>query len=285
MQILKTLFSCSILICVFCVLVLAGCGGRQTPPPNTLVAGTQPPATASTPPPPSQPVPPPPPGNPPPNAIVISKIEAMSNWQWCTATFSNGSACASGMGNATSSKEDNQTSPSRDGSSSEFDIGGPTPYSNALWFRTLTPNNNATHFVYDLWFYIDRAQLPEALEFDVNQSFGGTRWVYGTECSYKDTGKWDVWDGSIHHWVKSNVPCPQVSSTTWHHLVWQFEHVNDKVHYISVTVDGQTFPVDMYLGTESNFAGEGVDVAFQMDGDSQQNPYSVWLDQVTLTEW
>ena len=78
---------------------------------------------------------------------------------------------------------------------------------------------------------------------------------------------------------------PRPSGTIWHHLVWQFEHVNDKVHYISVTVDNQTFPVDMYLGTESNFVGEGVDVAFQLDGDSQQNPYSVWLDQVTLTEW
>jgi len=209
----------------------------------------------------------------------------MPNWEWCTATTPDGHECASGLGNATSSKSDNQTSPSRDGSSSKFDIGGPTPYSNALWWRTLAPNNNATHFVYDLWFYIDRAELPEALEFDVNQSFGGTRWVYGTECSYKDKGKWDVWDGPSHHWVTTKVPCPQVSSNTWHHLVWQFERVNGQVHYISVTVDGNTSPVDMYLGAESNFAGDGVDVAFQMDGDSQQNPYNVWLDQVTLTEW
>jgi hypothetical protein len=26
-------------------------------------------------------------------------------------------------------------------------------------------------------------------------------------------------------------------------------------------------------------------VAFQLDGDSKQTPYDVWLDQVTLSEW
>src|SRR5215471_8554166 len=286
----KNSFFISILICVLFAFVLIGCGGSPKPATNSLLPGAQPPATAATPPPPPPPSPSsqpplPPPGSPPPNALVVKKIEGMSNWEWCTATNSHGGECASGLGDATSSKTDNQTSPSLDGSSSKFDIGGPTPYSNVLWWRTLTPNDNATHFVYDLYFYIDQADLPEALEFDVNQSFNGTRWVYGTECSYKDTGKWDVWDGSTHKWVTSKVACPQISSTTWHHLIWQFERVNGQVHYISVTLDNQTYPVDMYLGAESNFVGEGVDVAFQLDGDSHQNPYSVWLNEVTLSEW
>lgn len=141
-----------------------------------------------------------------------------------------------------------------------------------------------SHFVYDLWFYVDNADLPEALEFDVNQSFGGTRWIFGTECSLKDTGKWDVYDKG-RHWVPTNVPCTHLSSTTWHHLIWQFERAGQQVHYISVTLDDNTSQVDMYLNSQSNFDGDGIDADFQMDGDSEQDAYTVWLDQVTLTEW
>lgn len=288
MKILKIFIPLSFLMCVFFVFALVGCGGKAATPATSVNPATQSPTSTAPPPPPPAPAPappPPPPGNPPSNATVIPQIEDKSNWQWCTATTSAGNDCASGLGTATSSKTDDQTSPSRDGSSAKFDIGGDTPYSNALWWRTLSPNSDATHFVYDLWFYVDHPEFAQALEFDVDQSFGGTRWVFGTECAYLGSGKWDVWDGGAHHWVPTSAPCPQVSAATWHHLIWQFERVKGQTHFISVTLDDKTMNVDMYQDAQSNFDGDGVDVAFQMDGDSKQNPFIVWLDQVTLTEW
>jgi hypothetical protein len=208
----------------------------------------------------------------------------MPGWQWCSAQL-NHSVCAAGLGNATSTKTDHQASPSRDGSSSKFDIAGRTGYSNALWWKTLTPDSSVSHFVYDLWFYVDHPDFSQALEFDTNQTSGGTRWVFGTECNFKDTGKWDLWDGKSGKWVPSAVPCTPFSANAWHHLVWQFERTGNQVHYVSLSVDGQTISVDVYHDAQPNFSGEDIDVAFQMDGDSTQQSYNVWLDQVTLTQW
>ena len=209
----------------------------------------------------------------------------MPNWLWCTALNSNNQVCASGLSNATSSKTDHQTSPSLDGSSSKFTLGGPTGYSNALWWKSFNPNSNVSHFNYDVSFYIDHPEFAEALEFDVNQSFGGTRWVFGSECAFKVSGKWDIWDPKDGRWLPTPLACPQFSANTWHHITWQLERVNNQVHYMSLTVDGHYMPVDIYMEAQPNSGGGDISVAFQLDGDIRQDPYIVWLDEVTLTQW
>ena len=208
----------------------------------------------------------------------------MPDWQWCTAQL-NHQPCASGRGNATSSKTDNQASPSLDGSSSKFTIAGPTGYSNALWWKSVSGGLDAAHFSYDVSFYIDHPEISEALEFDVNQSFNGSRYVWGSECNFKGTHKWDIWDPKGFVWVPTNLPCPVFSANTWHHITWLLERVNSQVHYISLTVDGNTMPVDIYKDLQPKFNGTDINVAFQLDGDVKQHPYNVWLDEVTLKAW
>jgi hypothetical protein len=207
----------------------------------------------------------------PPGAHITSAIQTLDNWRWCTAQL-NGHPCASGLGNATSTLTQNQGTPSLSGQSSLFTLGGPTQYSNALWWRSLGSNHTATHVVYDLYFYINDANSPEALEFDVNQSWGGTRYTWGSECSYKNTGYWDVWNPQTEGWETTNVPCPQVSSNGWHHLTWHLERVNGQVHYISVTVDGNVGTVDKYYNPQQGWQGDDIDVAFQMDGPTARIP-------------
>lgn len=220
----------------------------------------------------------------PANATVFPKIEEMPDWQWCTAQL-NHQPCASGLGNATSSKIDNQASPALDGSSSKFTVAGNKGYSNALWWRSVSGGLDAAHFSYDVSFYIDHPELSEALEFDVNQSFNGTRYVWGSECNFKDTGKWDIWDPKGFVWVPTNLPCPVFSANTWHHITWLLERVNGQVHYISLTVDGKTMPVNIYKDPQTSFNGTDINIAFQLDGDIKQHPYNVWLDEVTLSAW
>ena len=40
----------------------------------------------------------------------------------------------------------------------------------ALWWKQLTPNSKATHFVYDAYSYRKDPTAAQALEFDVNQT-------------------------------------------------------------------------------------------------------------------
>jgi hypothetical protein len=177
-----------------------------------------------------------------------------------------------------------QQTPSLSGDSSIFWIGGKMHYSNALWWRELGPDSKPTHFDYDLYFYLDDPSAPEALEFDVNQTISGTRYVFGTECSYRNTGHWDIWDSAGGKWVETDVPCPRVAAKQWHHLVWHFERVGNQAHFIGVTLDDTYTVVDKYFDPQK-YGGEGISVAVQLDGNAKQAPYKLWVDKMNLIRW
>ncbi len=226
------------------------------------------------------------PNLPPANASVISNIQNQSGWSNCSATVGN-FTCAAGKGQAVAWMASNQTTPSVSGASAQFYLGGAVGYSNNLWWKDLSPNDSATHFDYDFWILTPDPTLPQALEFDVNQSFGGTRWVFGTECNLYGGGLWDVWDSTppTGHWVPSQLGCPLLAPNTWAHFVWHFERVGNQVHYISLTVNGTDYPVDMYQAAQPNWNDDQLTVAVQLDGNATQQPYSVFVDKLTLTYW
>jgi hypothetical protein len=124
--------------------------------------------------------------------------------------------------------------------------------------------------------------LASVNAFDVNQAFGGTLWTFGTECDFNQTGKWNTWDDLHGMWVPTYVLCDHFQSNTWIHLIWSFERIGNQVHYISLNVAENYYPIDTYFTAEPNWFQEEIDVAFQMDGNFQQQPYNVWLDEVNL---
>jgi len=220
---------------------------------------------------------------------TITDIQTMAGWQSCSATFPKGSGrdgqiCAAGLGTADSTMIEGQGSPALDGKSAKFTMGGPTPYSNMLYFNATAGGNNVSHFIYDLYFYIDQPDVSQALEFDINQTFGGTRWVWGSECNFNGSGKWDIWD-DINGWKPTSVDCKPFPANTWIHLVWNVERVGDQVHYIALTVGDQTYNIETYYPDQPDWTLEEIDVAFQMDGNYKQAPYNVWLDKVSLTAY
>ena len=218
-----------------------------------------------------------------------TEIQNMPGWQQCSAKFPPGNPragqiCAAGLGDAVSQMIQNQSSPSLSGSSAKFTMGGPNRYTNELYYKALGGGRNISHFIYDLSFYIDDPDVVQALEFDVNQTFDNKRWVFGTECNFRDTGKWDVWDG-LNGWQPTSVACKPFPAKTWIHLIWTFERVGDQVHYISLQINDQTYNLDRYQNREKYWPMEDINVAFQMDGDFEQDPFNVWLDNVKLTAW
>ncbi|MGC2475175.1 MAG: hypothetical protein WA485_12630, partial [Candidatus Sulfotelmatobacter sp.] len=83
-------------------------------------------------------------------------------------------------------------------------------------------------------------------------------------------------------WVPVPIPCNHFPSDTWIHLVWKLERVGNQVHYISLSVADNEYPVDVYYTAQPNWYQEEIDIAFQMDGNYKQEPYDVWLDEVNL---
>jgi hypothetical protein len=213
----------------------------------------------------------------------LTDIQNQPDWVSCSAIILGGATCAAGLGVAASSISLDQSAPSMDGSSTEFTLGGTQPYSNELYWMPLGGGNTVSHFTFDLYFYISNGSAPQALEFDVNQDFDSTRWTWGSECDFNQTHKWNIWDPLHEIWVPTSAPCNDFPSQTWIHLVWTLERVGNQVHYLTLTVADQTYDIDTYYTAQPNWYQEGIDVAFQMDGNYQQEPYDVWLDEVTLT--
>ena len=201
--------------------------------------------------------------------------------------LATGAVCAAGLGEAKSALQQNQQSPTLNGgTSAQFSLeGGTKPYSNALYWLPLGGGSSVSHFIYDLWFYVDKGDATQALEFDVNQTFGGTRWTWGSECNFNADAKWDIWDDANAVWVPTTVPCNHFPSNTWIHLIWTLERVGNRVHYNTLQVDDATYNIDTYYTAQSNWFADEIDVAFQMDGNWEQEPYNVWLDQVTLNAY
>ncbi len=206
-------------------------------------------------------------------------IENMSPWSTCSSC-----AAAGGTGPGVYHWVNYWAgSPSLDGSSAQFYISGGFPYADAIWWKQLGGNGGATHFTYDLYFYIKNPSASEALEFDINQSTGGRKYIFGTQCGVHYDYQWDVWDPANHTWRKTGVPC-SVKAYAWNHLTWQVYRSNGWVHYVSVTLNG----VKSYINRSYYSAGSSayeINVAFQMDQTSAHVPYSVWLDKVTLNYW
>ena len=48
---------------------------------------------------------------------------------------------------------------------------------------------------------------------------------------------------------------------------------------------GNVGTVDKYYNPQPDYNGSDLNVAFQMDGDYRQDPYSVWLDDISLSYW
>src|ERR1700728_2056692 len=209
-------------------------------------------------------------------------IQNSPQWVSCSAVLASGATCAAGLGVASSSLSRDQSSPSLDGSAAQFSLAGQQPYSNELYWTPIGGGNSVSHFSYDLWFYVNNGDAPQSLVFDVNQAFGGTRWTWGTQCDFDQTHEWDIWDPLNEVWRPTSVPCNHFPSNTWVHLIWTLERVGNQVHYISVNVADQDYTVDTYYTAQPNWYQEEIDIAFQMDGNYEQQPYSVWLDEVNL---
>jgi hypothetical protein len=217
---------------------------------------------------------------PPTTAFTYSNIDQMTGWLSCTT-------CAGAGGNgpsATFSMVQNQASPSLDGKSVKFSLGGTTPYSDALWWKQLGAVNTATSFKYDLYFYLTNPAAAQSLEFDSNQANGSRRWIFGTQCNIRNGGVWDVWGNANGSWISTGIPCTAPAAFVWHHLTWEFSRTSTQVIFIGFTYDGVTHYVNRTYTAAASSVNE-LNVAFQMDGDYRQDAYSVWVDKISLTRW
>ena len=192
----------------------------------------------------------------------------------------------------------NVSSPSLSGAASLMQIGGQTVYSDVLWNnhligdfssqglpdanRSIVPNLH--NFVYDVYFYVQNPATSQALEFDINQFVNGLSYIWGHECRLAGGNQWDIWDNPSQTWHPTGVPCNPMANA-WNHLTIAVQRTSDNhLLFQSITLNGQTATLNYYESpTPTNWYG--VTINYQQDGNFQQTPYSVWLDNLNFSYW
>jgi hypothetical protein len=187
-------------------------------------------------------------------------------------------------------------SPSLSGSATEFNIGGTGPYWDTISYNHLigggssqgVPDPDHTivpslhNFTYDVYFYGTNLEVSQALEFDVNQFFGGMGFIWGHQCRIAGGNEWDIWDNVNQHWVPTGVACNPINYA-WNHVTIQVQRTaSNQLLFQSITMNGLVHVVNQYYdpGPSSWY---GVTINYQMDGNYEQSPYSVYLDNLTFS--
>lgn len=263
---------------------------------TAIGAGGQ--AVASTvitlvPPPPSLPLPAP--------GTVLSNLQTNSTaWQSFGQVGPNYVDCSpSPCEGITWSMQNGVTLPSLSNNATEFKLGGTAKYGDVLFTAPLIGNNHALlqdsdhtllptlhNFTYDTDFYVTNASITQALEFDISFWMGSQAGMtFGTQCNYLGDHDWDVYDNSQRKWVSAGVPCKFVEG--WNHLTIQVQRESDNSSlYKSIALNGTVYLVNKTTpGVVAHPTWWGINLNFQMDGNSTQAPNTAYLDNLTFTYW
>ena len=194
--------------------------------------------------------------------------------------------CAGGSGSGTYWQAFNQASPSQDGSSMEIYKDG--VWSNALWWRHLGANNNATNLLWDFYVQVDQDSLSnvQALEYDAYQFLGGYNYMIGTQCNYA-AKVWDTWNEYTGHWLHTTIPCQKFAPDTWHHIQWYMttDHANQTYTYVTLVVDGTAYNLNQTQPAKNNGWSDNIGVQWQLDVNASGGGYHEWVDNATFTIW
>jgi hypothetical protein len=211
-------------------------------------------------------------------STTFTRIEEKSGWHSC-------SACANAGGAATYSMRQGISSPSLDGKSTKFSLGGTKPWSHALFYRRLSNNSTATHFIYDIRYYYTNPKASSGMEFSNSQLVGHSWYRWDWQCSYT-VGQWRIWDSVNSHWINTGVACRRPSAYKWTHVVFEGKRVNGKTLFVAITINGQKHYINRTSGPKIlSTIDPNVTIHFQLNGDANQTDYAVWGDKFTLTYW
>lgn len=208
---------------------------------------------------------------------TYSNLDTASGWDSCTV-------CAAGGAAATYWMKQGVTSPSMDGKGAQFFVGGTTPFSHGLWWKRLSSNTTATHFVFDMYYYMKEPKKSGGLEFAVNQNKDDKWYKFSTQCSWNKY-EWRVWNSKYGGWVGTGVACNRPAAYQWQHLVFEYARSNGKAVFVSITVNGTKHYINKSFYPQSKSGSGSVGMHFQLNGDSTQQDYMVWADKMKVTIW
>jgi hypothetical protein len=222
---------------------------------------------------------------------TFSDIQAMSGITSCSSCAGKGGAGPA----ATFSMKQNIVTPSLDGKAAQFSIGGSTPYSDAMWTKKLPISSaNLRHFVFDTFYYIENPGAIQGLEFNITNYSSSKGYTFGVTCDVRSSGTWkiSVPNGSNSsmgqmHWQSTGISCPAPTPFQWNRVTFEAERTSDnKVRFVSLTVNGKKSYLNTTVYARRCPSGwGGVTTHIQLNGNVNQESYSLWADKYNVQLW
>ena len=195
---------------------------------------------------------------------------------------------------------DNVARLSLDGNSLRLALTGGAPYSNAYFYRLFPPEPAAVDFAVTFPFQFrpestcnnppGTPSVVQAIEFSMNTWDGSQRFEWALQWQNVGNGapQWRYWDPSQpepDRWVALQPAMTQcLVGKQGHTLTLRGKIRNGETYYQSFTVDGVTHPLDTSVpaATDTSHPPQ-MAIAVQLDGNFEESPYVVYLDNVTFT--
>jgi hypothetical protein len=190
----------------------------------------------------------------------------------------------------------NASNPSLDGNSLRCAITGGEPYSNVHCYRNLPAEPTSNLFRLSMSFYYQPSStfnneggdsIIQGLEFTMNKWDQGIRYEWALQWDNVDQGapKWRYWDPThlTNQWVDVLGISSPVTGEEWHTLLLEGDIFDGKVHYRRFVFDQQEHELNIPLVEAASAIDEPkLAVAVQLDGNSTETPYDLFIDHVTL---
>jgi hypothetical protein len=186
--------------------------------------------------------------------------------------------------------------PSIDGKSLRCSITGGTPYSNVHCYRNLLPEPATSVFTFTLSFWISpmttcsnqpNPSIVQALEFTMNKWHQFKRYEFALQWQNVGDGapQWRYWNPhQTEQWVSINPPITQcLQSEQWHTLTMEGEIRNGQVHYSGFKINQNVYSLEVTVPhVDATGESDRLAVAIQLDGNSTESPYDVFVDSVSF---
>ena len=214
---------------------------------------------------------------------MLDNVEDTRNWLTCGNCGNSG---ASGP-TATYSFTPGITSPSEDGTSTQFSIAATVPYTNAYFYQEHTPINgqiNALTYEFDIYIPQGMQAAPQAIEFECQQQLGGWVYNFGWQAEYSQN-IWRTFDYGLKQWDATAIPFTPFTPGTWHHILAEYhdDTTGHIVYFDALTVDGVRSPLNSAHNAFNSGGPDKFTNAVQLDSNSSAMPYSIYVDKMRIT--
>lgn len=220
-------------------------------------------------------------------SLSFNNVDDSAGWTSCTSA-----SCAGGNGTSTTNLLQAVSNPSEDSDgSAQFSLGGTGSYSNAVWTKALASSDSVSHFTVTADVYMTDPTVPQGFHIGIGQSISNNYYVFEVLCDLKSSHTWKVWNpgGGANPWYDTGSACTasMFSQNSWTHFSFDVQRTTgNQMQYVKMAYGTNIYDWSSVPAfTPATLSPDQTVVKIGLSGDSHQDAYSLWIDQLNIIGW